>query len=126
MLVCTSRAEKYRCDATAGDHTVSADATTDKGGMGNAMRPHQILEAAYASCLNMTVRMVCDRLGVSYEGVRVVVDLQRLEKSNRFTYSINFEGELSAEDRIRIIQGAESCPVRRTLEKPFEFAEVAG
>ncbi|MBS1532283.1 MAG: OsmC family protein [Bacteroidetes bacterium] len=124
MLVCASKAEKYLCDATAGSHTISADAIIDKGGMGQAMRPHQILEAAYACCLNMTVRMVCDQLGIPHNRINVVVDLQRSEKCNLFTYSITFEGDLSDVDKNRIIKGAENCPVRRTLEKPFEFMEV--
>ncbi len=121
MLICTSRVENYLCDAIVDGHTISSDSATDKGGMNSAMRPHQLLEAAYACCLNMTIRMFCDKHNITHDGVCVKVILQRFPTKNLLKYSIDFDGNLSQEDKFRIIKAVDCCPVRQTLEKPFEF-----
>lgn len=100
---------------------IVADAAEEKGGAGGAFRPHDLLCAAYASCLNITVRMVLDRMGLVYDKVTVQVDLERTEENTTFLYHVEITGEIEETLKERAIAKAMRCPVRKTLEKPIRF-----
>jgi len=50
MIQASSQPERYRTAFTNGGQTALADTTADKGGGGAGFRPHELLEAALASC----------------------------------------------------------------------------
>jgi hypothetical protein len=57
MVRAESAGPPYLTSFTNGVHRGSADNAADKGGQGNGFRPHELLEAALASCMNMWLRM---------------------------------------------------------------------
>ncbi|MBK8807069.1 MAG: OsmC family protein [Bacteroidales bacterium] len=69
MIECKSDKDKYSCKTVIGGYTIQSDTTADKGGQENGIRPHDILATAYASCLNMSVRMACDKKQLSIDSV---------------------------------------------------------
>jgi putative redox protein len=57
-----------------GQHHTAADNTPEKGGQGAGFRPHELLEAALASCTNIRLRMYADNYRIHLVGVRTTVE----------------------------------------------------
>lgn len=49
------------------------DTTPDKEGANHGFRPHELLEAASASCMNMTLRMYAEIHAIPLAGMSVAV-----------------------------------------------------
>jgi putative redox protein len=121
MIECKSEKEKYCCKTVIRRFTIQSDTTTDKGGQENGIRPHDILAAAYASCLNISVRMACDKKQLSIDSVISKVGLIREDSKTIFTYQINFSNTVPDNTKHEILKMIENCPIRKTLSKPIEF-----
>jgi putative redox protein len=113
--------EAYGVQFRAREHEGRAD--TIKGGVGgnSGMRPHELLEAALASCMTITARMVADELGVSADGVRVFVELERAERTSTFRYELQLPANLSEEQIETMRARVANSPVRRTLSADLRF-----
>jgi putative redox protein len=78
--------------------------------------------AGFASCLNITTRMVLDRKNIKYEKVIVKVDLDRSdENKTKFLYDVDIIGDISNETKQHIIKMVKNCPIKKTLSKEIEF-----
>jgi putative redox protein len=124
MVECKSKEDKYCCKTVIGKFTIQSDVTSDKGGLENGIRPHDILATAFASCLNMSVRMACDKRNISIENVITHVGLIREDSRTIFTYQIEFGNQISIVSKNKILRLVENCPVRKTLSKPIEFHQM--
>ena len=122
MIRADSQPIKYQTEFTNGEHVAASDTTADKGGANRGFRPHELLEAALATCMNMTVRMAADKHGIPLSSVSVIVSLNRKEpKEPVFEYSVQFGGALSEAQQSQLRAAAEGCPVRNTLSQPLQF-----
>ncbi len=123
MISATSGRQNYVTLFTNGSAQAESDTTSDKGGQGIGFRPHELLEAALANCMNMTLRMAAEKYGIPLAGVSVVVSLNRQHpETKRFEYRVEFPGSLSDAEKRKLLSAVERCPVRRTLSSPLEFA----
>jgi putative redox protein len=100
---------------------IQSDVTADKGGLENGIRPHDILATAYASCLNISVRMACNKKQIPIDSVISKVGLIRDDSKTIFTYQIDFSNQLPDDTKQDILKMIENCPVRKTLSKQIEF-----
>lgn len=116
-----SLGSKFRCTTKVKDFDIVSDATIEKGGQGQGFRPHDILESAYASCLNIFVQMLCKKMRISSDNISVKVDLTRLESRTIFNYFIEFGDNISERQKEKILKAVEECPVRKTLSRPIAF-----
>ncbi|MEK7761373.1 MAG: OsmC family protein [Nitrospirota bacterium] len=122
MIEVTSDDSRYQTRFTNGAHSAIADTTRDKGGSESGFRPHDLLEAALASCVNITIRMAADQHGLALSDVTTRVRLDRSKPEETiFECEVELLGELSEEDRARLLDVAEKCPVRHTLSKRIGF-----
>jgi putative redox protein len=114
--------QNYRTVVESNAHRVLTDAPVAKGGGGEGFGPHELLEAALASCLNMSVRMRAAALNVVVDNVRtsVLIDRSR-DQEAIFTYAIDFDSSLGDDERARLIADAVDCPVIKTLRKRLVF-----
>ncbi len=125
MITCKNEILKYQTTFSNGKHTAYADATEDKGGKSSGFRPHELLEAALASCLNMHLRMYADTHNISLEEVQTTVTLDRsIPNEVIFKYSIDLVGSLTKEQRQRLLQIAKTCPVHKTLSKVISIQDM--
>ncbi len=122
MIEVTSEPVRYQTQLSNGVHSAISDSTRDKGGSESGFRPHDLLEAALASCMNITVRMYADQQGIALSGVTTRVQLDRSKQDETvFMCEIDLHGELTDTERERLITVAEQCPVRQTLSKHLGF-----
>jgi putative redox protein len=64
---------------------LQADCTVEAGGQGKSFRSHELLCASLAACMDMTTRMVLEKLQLAYRGVQVKVDLDRQMAKRNFS-----------------------------------------
>jgi putative redox protein len=127
MICAKSQLARYQTRFTDGEYEGVADTTADKGGEHSGFRPHDLLEAALAACVNMSVRMYADHHGISLRGVTTKVSLDRTHPDEVvFRYDLEVDGELTEEQRNRLLQASRACPVRKTLSKRIRFEHGTG
>ena len=110
-----------------GSHHFLGYEAKDVGGTDEGPDPYEYLLAALGTCTNMTVRMYANRKRWPLHGVRTALshakshtaDCEHCEQPtamvDRIEIQITFLGELSEEQRNRLLQIADRCPVHRTL-----------
>ncbi|MFC2137816.1 OsmC family protein [Bacteroidota bacterium] len=122
MIQVKSNNNKYQCEVSNGRFVMKADATKDKGGMNEGFRPHELLEAAFATCLNMSVRMRADKLGIKVIDVYVEVEVNKEHPTETFfNYKLEIDGDLSIDERTKLNETAKICAVHNTLMKNLSF-----
>lgn len=122
MIKSKSEQQRYRTLFTNGLHEAYADTTEDKGGNGSGFRPHDLLEAAFSTCLNMEIRIFADSHNIPLSEVRTEVQLDRSQPNETiFKYSIRIAGQLSDDQRQKLLHAAKACSVHRTLSKKLSF-----
>jgi putative redox protein len=126
MISATTDPVRYVTRFSDGVHTGIADAPVVKGGTDSGFRPFDLLEAALATCVAMTVRMYADQRAIPLEcaTVRVTTDRTRPDELV-FRYEVELEGDLTAEQREKVLRAASACPVRRSLMKQLRFEPMA-
>lgn len=116
----------YQVVVDNGAFQLKADVGADKGGGGQGFRPHELLEAALASCMTMTVQMYARHHELPLEGASVRVELDRSEAGKAvFRYALTLEGPLSDEARQRLEAAVRACPVHKTLLRTLEIKPVS-
>lgn len=120
-------------DAGPRHHTV-ADEPKAYGGTDRGMSPYGFLAAALGACTSMTIRMYARKKGWPLDHVSVDVTHDRMHaqdaatgivpRIDRFHRAIRLEGALSPEQRERLREIANNCPVHRTLETGAEVETV--
>jgi putative redox protein len=123
MTIATSGGAAYRTSVRSGDLQLLANTLKDGIGGTDGFRPHDLLEAALAACMNISARMAAEKAGVALERVTTSVRLER-EGDGPVTFrcSLSILGELSEEKRTAIANAVANCPVRRTLSRGIQFA----
>ena len=125
MIQAESQSQDFLTHFTNGDQEGIADTTSDKGGSNQGFRPHELLEAALASCMNITLRMTAQQMGIALSQVRVSVSLDRSSPDrSTFGYSVVFPDSLSEPEQQTLLAAIENCPVRNTLSKGLWFTRI--
>ena len=112
---------KYRTELNNGRHQFFADEPATVGGTDSAPAPDELLEAALASCSAITMKMYAERKGWPLKAAEVSVTLERANGKTTLNKEIIFDGELTDEQKERLLQIAKLCPVSKTLSGTIEM-----
>lgn len=119
-MILATNDDSYRTTFSNGDWAAVADMPADKGGDGRGFGPHDLLEAALATCIAMTARKYALERHLPVASVRCEV---RLDRSNLekvcIEYDLSLEGHLSPEEDQALREAVGRCPVARTLSSPI-------
>jgi uncharacterized OsmC-like protein/pimeloyl-ACP methyl ester carboxylesterase len=107
------------------NHHMLADEPLAYGGTNRGPSPYGLLGAALGTCTSMTIRMYARRKGWPLTGISVDVSHDKVhaqdsstnEKLDSFRRDITLEGKLDADQRKRLLEIADKCPVHKTLER---------
>jgi putative redox protein len=129
MATLTSAAG-FRGEVRAGSHRFVADEGTEVGGTDEGPNPYQLLMAALCQCTAATLRMYGQRKEWDLGEIRVRSILMRegegATKKERVERSIRFGGELTSEQKDRLLEIADRTPVTRTLIAGMAIHTVLG
>lgn len=107
-----------------GPHRLLTYAPVDAGGEASGPAPHDLLAAALAACTTLTVNLYAKRKGWKLDEVLVSVQHGQEGAAYGFQRSIRLLGELSAEERERLLDIANKCPVHKTLSGQIAIRTV--
>ena len=110
---------RYQQDVVAGRHRLLADEPVAMGGEDAGPAPYDYLLGALGACTSMTLRMYAELKQLPLTDVRVALSHEKIEidgqKIDRITREITLAGELTPEQRARMLEIANRCPVLRTI-----------
>jgi putative redox protein len=118
---------------SVGPHHLLADEPKTSGGSDAGPDPYELLLAALGSCTNMTLRMYADRKKWPVTEIRVALTHsknypndcvyceQPAAKLDRIERRITLMGELSVEQRQRLLEIANLCPVHKSLTSRIDI-----
>jgi putative redox protein len=105
----------YRTLVKTDNHAFIADEPLTIGGTESGPSPQELLLASLGSCTAITLRMYIDRKMWIVENINVNVELFEIEGATLIERQLSFEGELSQEQKMRLVQIADACPIHKML-----------
>jgi putative redox protein len=111
--------EKFQHQITIGNNSILSDADKAAGGNEEGMTPHEILEASLASCVAITLKMYSNVKNFPLEYADVEVTIEKAEKGNVFKKTVKLFGPLNDEQKKRLLEIADRCPVHKILTSPI-------
>jgi putative redox protein len=127
VIVTDSDAGPYSERIDAGGHQLVADEPTTVGGADSGPTPYDLLLASLGACTAITVRMYAERKGWPLRNVTVRLRHRRIHATDcancetrtgqldHIERELEFDGDLTDEQRARLLDIAERCPVHRML-----------
>ena len=132
-VVVRGRAAGFAQEIHAGPHRLHADEPASAGGTDSGPSPYDLLLAALGACTSMTVAMYARRKAWPLDEVTVhlrhskiyATDCAECETKegmlDRIERDIHFAGQLTEEQRSKLLEIANKCPVHRTLTSEIDI-----
>ncbi|HJW94368.1 MAG TPA: OsmC family protein [Thermoanaerobaculia bacterium] len=126
----------FRTEIEAGPHTFIADEPKSAGGNDEGPTPYDLLASALGACTSMTLHFYAKREGIPLEGVEAVITNDRMYAKDcadcataagyihRFDVKLKLLGELTQEQREKLLGIARRCPVYKTLTSEIRIEEA--
>lgn len=114
----------YKTKVYAGGHFIYADEPESIGGSDEGMTPGALLLASLGSCTAITIRMYADRKGYELDAVKIdlsICEEKEMSKETTISRKIELQGNLSEEQRERLLQIADKCPIHKILSNPIKI-----
>jgi putative redox protein len=137
VLVRETHAGKFQQGILTGPHRLLADEPVKLGGLDSGPGPYDYLLAGLGACTSMTIRLYADFKKIPLENVSVRLNHEKkihtkdcedcenkVTKVDHIDRAITLEGPLDAEQRKRLMEIADKCPVHQTLESKIEISTV--
>jgi putative redox protein len=123
---------------SVGGHDMLADEPLSYGGTNLGPSPYDYLSAALASCTSMTLRMYAEHKKLNFDSATVRVRHNKVHakdcadcetssgKIDEFERFVSVEGAMSDEEKSRMLEIADRCPVHKTLHSEVKIRTHAG
>ena len=121
VIVSENGLGRYQQTVRLGQHAFLAYEPVSMGGGDNGPAPYDLLMAALGTCTSMTLRMYAERKNLPLTSVSVALRHQKISiegsqiKRDCFERLITLDGPLDNEQRNKLLEIANKCPVHRTL-----------
>ncbi|WP_336985987.1 bifunctional alpha/beta hydrolase/OsmC family protein [Altererythrobacter aquiaggeris] len=128
IVTVETAAGKFAQSVRTAHHTFISDEPESYGGNDDGPAPYDLLLAALGTCTSMTIKMYADRKNIPLDAVTVELEHSRNHQQDcldcdqgggqiqAIDRTIGLRGNLTADQRSRLIEIADKCPVHRTLE----------
>src|SRR5258706_3069281 len=132
-IVVQGAASGFAQDIMAGAHRLRSDEPPAVGGTDSGPNPYDLLLAALGSCTSMTIAMYARRKQWPLESVTVRLRQSKIHAEDcadcetrigmidRIEREIAFTGSLDDEQRSKLLEIADKCPVHRTLKSEIDI-----
>jgi uncharacterized OsmC-like protein/fermentation-respiration switch protein FrsA (DUF1100 family) len=127
VVVRETRNSKFQQTVSVGPHRLLADEPVAAGGDDSGPGPYDFLLTALGACTSMTMRLYADRKALPLERTTVTLRHSKIHAEDcaecetragmldQIERVITMEGALDAEQRTKLLEIADKCPVHRTL-----------
>jgi putative redox protein len=132
-VVVRGSAAGFAQEIHAGRHRILADEPASAGGTDTGASPYDLLLAALGACTSMTVAMYARRKAWALEEVTVHLRHSKIHAADcadcetregmldRIERDIHFSGPLTEEQRSKLLEIANKCPVHQTLTSEIDI-----
>ena len=121
VVVAENGKGRYQQGVTVGQHQLIADEPASMGGADAGPAPFDFLMSGLGACTSMTLRMYAERKGLALTKVSVTLSHEKVEVEGVTRDCIHrdivLEGDLTDEQRQRLLEIANKCPVHRALSQ---------
>jgi uncharacterized OsmC-like protein len=123
----------YAQDIIAGPHHLNSDEPVASGGTDSGPTPYDLILSALGACTSMTVAMYARRRNWPLQGIVVRLRHSKIHAEDcsecetkegildRIERELQLTGPLTGEQRSKLLEIAEKCPVHRTLESKINI-----
>ena len=123
----------FTTDIEASGHKFVADEPIEVGGDDEGPSPYDILVSALGACTGMTINLYAKRKGFPLTNVIVYLKHNKVyiedcldcenskSKIDVIDRTITLEGNLSEDQKTRLLEIADKCPVHKTLTSGFKI-----
>jgi putative redox protein len=137
VVVRETRNSKFQQTVSTGPHRLLADEPAAAGGEDSGPGPYDFVLAGLGACTSMTMRMYADRKSLPLERVTVTLKHSKIHAEDcaecetkagmldQIERTIAMEGALDAEQRGKLMEIADKCPVHRTLTSEIHIVTRA-
>ena len=118
-LVAETGLGRYQVEVRVGKTAFLADEPVEAGGLGSGPNPYDLLNAALGACKTMTIRLYANRKNWPLKRAEVAVRHRRadLNAQDIFEVEVTLEGALDENQRAKLMEIADRCPVSVTLTR---------
>jgi putative redox protein len=136
VIVRETRAGRFQQEIRVGKHRLVADEPVEVGGLDSGLGPYDLVLAGLGACTSMTLRLYAERKALPLDRITVrlahsrihAVDCENCETKegmlDRIDCAITLAGDLNQEQRKRLLEIADRCPVHRTLISEIDIRTV--
>lgn len=125
VVVSENGSGRYQQAVQAGQHALIADEPVSVGGADAGPAPFDFIMSGLGACTSMTLRMYAERKSLPLKRVSVALSHDKVEidgiMRDRIHRDITLEGDLSDEQRQRLLEIANKCPVHRALSQSIQL-----
>jgi uncharacterized OsmC-like protein/fermentation-respiration switch protein FrsA (DUF1100 family) len=137
VVVRETRNSKFQQTVSIGPHQMLADEPIAAGGEDSGPGPYDFVLAGLGACTSMTMRMYADRKSLPLQRVTVTLKHSKIHAEDcaecetragmldQIERVIAIEGALDAEQRQKLLEIADKCPVHRTLTSEIRIVTRA-
>ena len=137
VVVRETRNSRFQNAVTVGPHHLLADEPAAVGGADSGPGPYDYVLAGLGACTSMTMRMYAERKSLPLDRVTVTLSHSKIHAEDcaecetrvgmldQFDRIISMEGALDTEQRKKLMEIADKCPVHRTLTSEIHIVTKA-
>ncbi len=107
-----------------GRYRLMTDQPERLGGEGSGPSPQELLPAALAACVTVTLELYARMKGWELGEVSVAVDYDHHSTPRKLDVAVELGGDLTDAQLERLARVARACPLRRSIEAGIEFGET--
>lgn len=121
VIINSQQGFKFLNQVSVGQHQLLMDEPASVGGNNLGMTPYQHLLAALGGCTSMTMKLYAELKGIVFDDIKVELTHQKIDKDGKkldnIVKTITINGDaVTAEQKQKLLEIAEKCPVNRTLK----------
>jgi putative redox protein len=106
---------RFQQEIAIADFHLLADEPLALGGDNTGPAPFDFVLAGLGSCKAITVKMYAERKGWALSHISVELVYQKVQDRSQILVQMQLEGELTTEQRQRLLEIADKCPVHKLL-----------
>lgn len=117
----SSNGSRYGQDIEIRQFQLLTDEPPDIGGDDTGPTPFEFILTGLGSCKAITLQMYAERKGWQLDSVTVDLRYEKQENGHRIHAALMVEGDLDEQQRERLREISDRCPVQRLLTEPVHI-----
>lgn len=115
--------ELYKTEIESETNFIISDEPESTGGKDLGFEPKELLASSLAACTSITLRIYANRKGWNLTDVKVEVSFETDSVVNKFKIMRNIQlvGALETDQKARLLNIADKCPIHKILTNPIEI-----